>query len=347
MKPDYTTFGFSEHEYYTIEIRPTSKCNYNCYYCTDLHINSNPICSFDHDNFRRLIEVARAATKKKIHVFVCGGEPTVYKDLHNMINTIVGAFVDGDYITVQSNMFKSLKWWEEFTNKLTNHESVIINGSYHNTQQISLPDYINKCLFLKSKQLLGMVSFGYNQRKHVVNDYIMARNTLGDCHCEITPLINASVDQDPNKGNESDNDIDILYDTEDMGAFADYGHFFKPLLKYTTSDKTEYVTRASMWKTRFNNFKNYKCSVSKHKIYVDWDGSCYKCFNEQFANNKPAFNVNNIKQMQKFYTDLKCMDCPFTTCFFDMEYEKVKQDKHVDHKVLDRKWNTVEHRTNS
>lgn len=347
MRPDYTTFGFSHHDYYTIEVRPTSKCNYNCYYCTDLHINSNPICSFDHTQFKKLINTARIATNKKIHVFICGGEPTVYNKLHDMINTITDAFTDQDYVTVQSNMFKPLKWWKEFVNNINSTTNVKINGSYHNTQEINLPEYIEKCIYLKSKQLLGMVSFGYNQVKNVVNDYLIARNVIGVNHCEITPLINASVDQDPTKGNGSDNDIDILYEKEDMNTFADYGHFFQPLLRYTTEESEGFVTRASMWKTRFNNFKNYKCSVSEHKIYVDWDGSCFKCFNEQFANNPPAFNINDDNGIDRFYKDLKCMNCPFTTCFFDMEYQKVKQDKHIERKVLNRKWNTIEYRADS
>ena len=39
----------SEQEHFTIDIRPTSKCNYDCYYCTDTfteglpgHCNTNP-----------------------------------------------------------------------------------------------------------------------------------------------------------------------------------------------------------------------------------------------------------------------------------------------------------------
>ena len=45
----WTEFG-SYHDTYTIEIRPLTKCNYNCYYCTDNRINSNPIINLNVPN---------------------------------------------------------------------------------------------------------------------------------------------------------------------------------------------------------------------------------------------------------------------------------------------------------
>ena len=67
--------------------------------------------------------------------------------------------------------------------------------------------FIKKCLLLKQYGILNMISYGYNSKKDVLPDYKKGKKILGPEHCEIVPLINASVDQDPKKGNETFKEI--------------------------------------------------------------------------------------------------------------------------------------------
>jgi len=328
-------------------LRPTSKCNYNCYYCTDLHINSNPIFNLPIENLLQLIDTAYSKVNMKIHVFICGGEPTLYNEIQTLLKTLMLHMVNIGRITVQTNMSRSVKWFENLCSKLPLHlNNLQINGSYHNTQDgVKITDYIKKCMFLKGNNILGMVSFGYNKHLNVIKDYRRAVKLLGSEHCEITPLINASVDQHPGKGNGSGSDIDHIYKVENMSDLETTGHFFSKTLPYETiSGEHKKTSRADMWLTRNNNFISYKCAVSKYKLYVDWDGNCYKCFNEQFSPVKPAFHITQINPMQEYFNDMKCMLCPFTTCFFDLEYEKIKSNEVVEEIKIDRKYNTNEYR---
>lgn len=335
------SFGQSEFDQFTIELRPTSKCNFNCYYCTDLHINTNKIVPLRVKNIGTLIENIRNNTNKQIHIFVCGGEPTVYSRLNELIVGVSAHMVNDDYITIQSNLSKSIEWWEKFIDE-TKSSPLVINGSYHNTQNVKILDYIKKCMFLKKSSRLGMISFGYNKQKPVLSDYKLACSMIGQEHCEIVPLINASVDQDPAKGNGTDDEIDFLNENESIEEYSQYGHFFQDHLPYTTSDGVTGVTsRNYMWLTRKNNFSGYSCSIPQNKIYIDWDGNCYKCFNEQFSQQQPIFNINSCdtSTIEKYTQTMSCMKCPFTTCFFDLEYQKTACDKHVDIVKIDRQHN--------
>lgn len=341
----YKSIGSQNHSHFTLELRPTSKCNYNCYYCTDLHINSNPINKFKADDIIKLIESIKRNLNLPIHIYICGGEPTLYKDLDDLIIQI-GKYLSGpDYITIQTNLSKPLKWLSKFTKKLISLPiSIKVNCSYHNTQVADIYNYINKCLYLKHVNMLGIISIAYNQRKDVDDNYDKFIKVVGKDYCEVVPLINASVDQDPHKGNNSDSDIDILNAREKDKSH--YGHFFRPTIPCTTSTgETKAVTRNHLWLTRGNNFHGSKCSVSKYKMYIDWDGRCFSCFNYQFADVPPIFHISMTGKFDDYFSNIKCINCPFTTCFFDIEYEKVSQDIEVPVLLIDRKYNTNELRS--
>jgi hypothetical protein len=192
-----------------------------------------------------------------------------------------------------------------------------------------------------------MVSFGYNKIKNVKLDYFKARRILGDDHCEIVPLINSRVDQHENNEG-SGNDIDYIYANENMSEFREYGHFFQDLLECETIDNViKSECRAEMWLRRDNNFLGSSCSVSKHKLYVDWDGNCYNCFNKQYTELSPDAILTDTASIDKYFkAKLHCLDCPFTTCFFDLEYKKTYTDspKEVKEIKLSRSYNTHLHR---
>lgn len=337
----FDTFGSEDHKHFIVELRPTSKCNYNCYYCPDLHINSNPIKSLNLEDLKQLLTTIKQKQKRDIHVFICGGEPTLYAELPELILSMCEYLKETDIVTIQTNLSKPLRWIQEFSGKIEHCNKIVrINGSYHNIQNIDIYSYIIKCLYIKQKRLLGMVSFGYNSRKCVKKDYLTFKNLVGEEHSEIVPLINGSVDQDKNKGNGSDRDIDYIYDHEDMEEFEKYGSFFEYNLKYTDRSKEGKTTHAKMWKTRKNNFLGYKCSVTKHKLYVDWDGSCFGCFNHQFSSAPRLFHIHEHEKIIKYFMEPKCMNCPFTTCFFDLEYKKQKQSTDTKEIKISRKFNT-------
>ena len=87
--------GVDEPTHFTVELRPTTKCNYDCFYCTDLHINENKIVPLSEKNMQKMILYIKKYTGKNVQVFICGGEPTVYTKLTSLINSITNKLTDG------------------------------------------------------------------------------------------------------------------------------------------------------------------------------------------------------------------------------------------------------------
>ena len=336
--------GVDDPTHFTIELRPTTKCNYDCFYCTDLHINENKIIPLSESNMQKMILYIKKYTGKDVQVFICGGEPTVYTKLTSLINSITEVMGKNDYVEIQTNLGLREKKLLLHINEIKNKELLKISVSYHNTMCKNHLTFIKKCMILKNYGLLNMISYGYNSRKNVLHDYNTGKKIIGSEHCEIVPLINASVDQDPNKGNETFKEIDILNEKEKTILWNKDGHFFDNQLQYTKEDGSVIKTsRNEMWLKRNNNFLGTKCSIPKWKVYVDWNGDVYKCFNQQFSTIRPQFNLNNNVK-EEYFKNLSCMDCPFTTCFFDMEYKKTSQQKEVEEVKIDRFFNTQKYK---
>lgn len=329
----------SIHNYFMLEIRPTTKCNYNCFYCTDLHINSNPIIKHNTANIVCLIEYIKRYTNKHIYIYICGGEPTIYPNLHVFINEISVALDINDKLVIQTNLSRNLSWIKNFLEKIECIDIITIACSYHNTQNVHLFDYIKKCLFLKSKDVLEIIYFSYNSKKCVIQDYEQLQEMVGKKYCELAPLILSSVSQIPAEGNYTGKETEFAceasnfkYGTENGGDSS----YFKKNLNYITSNReSKYISHVEAWHTGINNFNGYNCTVSRNKMYIDWDGGCYRCFNEQFSNKPPVFNINHDNfNCDNYFKQLKCMTCPFTTCFFDLDYKKTRQSNITNQEVI-------------
>ena len=237
---------------------------------------------------------------------------------------------------------------QQLISKVNDHRYFKFSASYHNTQCKSHAGFISKCIWLKSRDLLEIVSYGYNHKKKIKSAYESGVSVLGRKFCELVPFINASVDQNVSSSNGSHTDVDVLHHEENIEDMKDTGHFFNDLLYYIDSDGTRVdISLYEMWRTRQNNFLGMSCSVSKWKVYIDWDGGVYRCFNEQFSPIKPIFNVNSIgNNYSEYFKTLKCIDCVFTTCFFDLEYKKTSTETHVDEVKISRYYNTSAYRDN-
>lgn len=57
-------------------------------------------------------------------------------------------------------------------------------------------------------------------------------------------------------------------------------------------EKNLKLVQNELWYKKQNCFKGMLCNVSKERIIIDSDGSCYKCFNEIFDGSiKPKYNI--------------------------------------------------------
>ena len=312
--------GTDENDTYIIEYRPTSKCNYNCYYCTDLHDNKNPIIRNRIAGIEEIITAAKKYKKKKVSLYIYGGEPTLHPDLTKTINMISNHMDSNDVIEVQTNLSRPINWLKEFVVQVDTSK-LKISVSYHNTQPVSITDFLKKCMFLKTRELLSLVSVMWNNRKSPIKDYMTLSRHLGVDLCELAPLIQQTT---PNQ--ELDGEIDYFYSYINNEDIDQHKHSFDKSIKYEFTDRVEYFSRNKIWKDRMNRFKGYTCEVLNDKLYIDWNGECYPCVNDMLDSDIAClFNINslNIRDVAKYLLKGKCT-CVHTTCPFDINSLKYK-----------------------
>ena len=317
-----------EKDVFTVEIKLTSKCNYDCYYCTcnpDIgipgHNNKHKICSFNIDNICMLITQAKNRLNRRINVFIFGGEPTLHKDMISMINDINEVLGPEDEINILSNLSKPIKWFVNMVLKIECTDNVYMSGSYHNIYTNSTT-FLSKCMFLKSKGMLGMVTVMLNKTDldGIANDYEKFKRHLGEGHCEVSLI--TTVNNQP--GNRELDDIYSKYSDEDRSKFK--GTFKKDILVQENGGRSYYTSKSDIWHKSENHYNGYTCSVGKDKINIDWNGDCYSCCNDYYSTKPPLFNINkcNRKTILDHFTNINDVVCPYQTCVFDIEYKKSK-----------------------
>jgi len=317
-----------EKDLFTIEIKLTSKCNYDCYYCTcnpDIgmpgHNNKHKICTFDVDNICTLITQAKKKLDRRINVFIFGGEPTLHKDMISMINDINRVLDPEDEINILSNLSKPIQWFVNMVLEIERLDNVYVSGSYHNTYTNSTT-FLSKCMFLKSRGILGMVTVMLNKTDldGIVCDYNKFKRHLGEEYCEVSLI--TTVNNIPGK-----RELDLIYSkfgSAERKAFK--GTFKEDILVEEASGKSYYTSKADIWHKAENHYSGYTCSVGRDKINIDWNGDCYSCCNDYYSTKPPLFNINECSQevIETHFTNINDVVCPYQTCVFDIEYKKSK-----------------------
>lgn len=314
---NYKTVG-KDLDIFTIEVRLTSKCNYNCYYCTDLHYNKVPFVVHNVKHICELINTAYKHFNKPIYLYIYGGEPTIYPHLFDYIDGLIEG-VDCNVeieIDIQSNLSLKKSWWNKFCNKYSDKNHYIkICGSYHNTQT-NIYKFIEKALILKKYNMLNMISFMYNRKKSVIPDFNFATKILGYEHCEICPLIDSRVSQPL----ESDiAEVSYIKENEDINDFKKHSFFFNDTIPVDNQKKS----RFDFWLSNDNTFTGYLCNTPLDRIVIDWDGSCFFCESHLFSDTPPVFNINNENNYTEYFSNLKPTICKFKKCFFNIESKKI------------------------
>ena len=312
-----------DQDIFTIEVRLTSKCNYNCYYCTDLHYNKVPFVMHNVKHMCDLINAAYRILKKPIYVYIYGGEPTIYPHLYEYLDGLIEKIeCDVDItIDIQSNLSLKLDWWKKFCKKYNGVKQYLkICGSYHNTQS-TIQDFLSKALLLKKYNMLNTVTFMYNKQKNVMSDFNTAVKFLGIQHCEISPLIDSRVSQ-PKESNIDE--LNHIKENENVDNFKSHSFFFDESIHVEEEHGAiKKRSRFDFWLTNDNTFTGCVCATPLDRLVIDWDGSVFYCESHLFSEKAPMFNINDLNNYELYFKNIKPVRCEFKKCFFNIESKKI------------------------
>jgi MoaA/NifB/PqqE/SkfB family radical SAM enzyme len=334
---DLISFG-QQQDYFYIDFRLTTRCNYACYYCIDMHNNYNKIYDFNLDNLRLLVRLL-LKNEKVPYFFIYGGEPTLHSQLFKIIKVLGQELYNIGMIEVQSNLSLDKNYIKKLCKIGSKYSNFILSGSYHNNNNFNL--FLEKCLLIKQYKCLGKITFMYNSKNNILDEFYKTFYLLGRGHVEISPLISGNVIEDPIDGQNSPfYEIEYIYEHENIDKFSNHSYFFQKVIPYKIKDNNEtfYTSRAEIWYNKANNFIDMNCMVNKERLIINYDGQIYSCFNDMFNSltsvfneyerprsychlNDPTMNEEKFDYYLKhrFDCDIKCL---YRKCFFELEHQK-------------------------
>ena len=131
-----------------IELFLGNTCNYNCWYCyPGSHEGDIPWPKLDLiiENLNHLIEYYRAQGKKRVHIHIIGGEPTLWKEFGIFVQQLKQK--QKCVISISTNASRTLRWWNEYGHYI---DHVMI--SCHQ-EQVDIEHVIGVADLLYSKQV--------------------------------------------------------------------------------------------------------------------------------------------------------------------------------------------------
>ena len=306
--------GLSKDEFFYVDFRVSSKCNYSCWYCKDMHNNKIKNTHFDLELLRNFIR----ALNRKCSFFLYGGEPTIHPQFIDIVKVISETSCPESRVEIQTNM--SIK--DEDIHKLINIEKVKILASYHHLN-CDTKDFMLKCL--KSKSILKQITVMYQRdvSESVLEAFKKIDMVFGkSCNVELMPLLCGSIEEDEEQPYR---EIEGFYADKKALEISNSKGYGGATLKGKLSSGEEFETSPNeLWYKKQNCFKGMLCNVSKERIIIDSDGSCYKCFNEIFDGSiKPKYNITiKDRSPEEYLKNLQHMECPYEKCFFEFNHKK-------------------------
>ena len=94
------SFGSEDKDLFCLDYRITTKCNYSCWYCTDMHNNSKKNGKFNIDPVQKMIKIL----DRDIRFFFYGGEPTIHPNFTEAVCGVLEYLSSGSILEIQTNL---------------------------------------------------------------------------------------------------------------------------------------------------------------------------------------------------------------------------------------------------
>jgi len=277
---------------FTLEIHLTEVCNYNCSYC-NLH-NMNRYDKIDYD---KLFSVEYPLNTR---AFILGGEPTVDKNLFELIEKLND---NGIYdIDIQTNLSTNIR---KIVEKLkTNNLKVKFFSSFHN-EFANFKEFVDKNKFLVESGYYGGIHYMWTKRFAAISysRFKILNALFSNVSLEPTYPHSSSLEE-WNKKEE-------LHEFERLNLLQ-YSKRLAPLIKI---DDTEMSVGEALLNNYERGVNGIYCEISKYAItFSTTKNNFYNCCFDLVLNNPIAQNV------------LKCGSCKCVNkiCCDDLQYPKIR-----------------------
>ncbi|AOY75672.1 radical SAM protein [Clostridium formicaceticum] len=289
------------------------QCNYTCSYCF-YKMKEKNVFKVSDDQLRNATNNIASLHNKKIKVDLVGGEPTIFPYYQQLIWDLE-KLPNVEMIQTETNLSRSLKYFEELFSQTVNIEKLTFSASYH-FEFAKQDEFIEKILlFNRYNVRIGITFMAHPDKLQEVKRFIDTCSIyetksvafqlavvldmgMPDPRYKKSDLewINSVNDIFRKNSNKSDSGVCIKYQ-KDGGNI----HEIKISPRRAIADG-------------FNDFRNMQCMAGMDSIRINEKGDVFPamCFwessKDDFCRGKNIFNKD-----EQLYFDSPVI-CPFSCC---------------------------------
>jgi organic radical activating enzyme len=305
-----------------ITLKPCFRCNQQCWFCEEWDNNSS-IWSVDDCELvlSKLMDIPK--DKKKIFIYLYGGEPTLSKQWEYLHYRLVDIFKDRQlFIQTQTNLSLPYTRLEEFLvninkAKLANHV-VDVCSSYHIGKQ-PVDVFIDKLRLCDQHNALGFCFFSTEiekERQFIEEFYKIATIYPDKLKVKFTQLENLLTSAHRKRYEHYLQDEYLL--GEDEGEALEYRYFMRKYPDLRNFFETGWSFRVDGEVLNYNDVKDrgiyrkfrlMRCTAGTNNVVINHDLNVYRCNNYFYENIEPVgisdvnfetyFNCANVCFAQK------------------------------------------------
>ncbi len=293
-----------------IDILLGNYCNYKCWYCfpgSNTGTHKFPSLYLIKRNLAHLINYYKEHTNKKVFdIHFCGGEPTHWKQLPELIKFLKQEF--NCLISMTSNGSKDIDWWKENAQYFDR-----IHLSCHH-EFVNIIEFRNLCDYL------------YEQNVVVSASVMMDPNAWDTC-MEIVDYLKRSRKKWTIRYAELIGSF-IKYTDEQKKVLANHRArrvnlwFFWKNNKYHRSIVTALDELGKKYRLkdnelllkRLNNFNGWECTVGVNWINVSMNGDISGTCGQTLYGNKHNYNLYDVDFTDVFKPNIQPSLCTKAEC---------------------------------
>lgn len=313
--------NIQDPEFLRIEYMPGNVCNYKCNYCfpgSNEGDKNWPDVEIVKTNLGHLLDHYRKQGKTKSHIYLIGGEVTLWKNVESLCSYLKENF--NTTIELSTNGTRKADWWERNA-KNFDHINVSVHREFCNIEHI-----IEVCDIL------------YEKGVYVGADVLFDPQAFDQCISFVEQLKN-SKHQWPIlakavhfKGVHRYNQEQLDYLSTMVKRYPPMDWYQEKIVRrprevriiHDTGEVTTVNDVNWVVKNKLNFFKGWSCNVGVDLIKIFPDGKITANCNQTLYGNNFDFNLYQEDFVEKFNPELRPVICskPICVCSEEMNCNK-------------------------
>lgn len=311
---------------------PNNVCNYNCRYCFPHSHDGDFLSPSNLDliikNFNYLAsEYNKKLGKKIIHLKLSGGEPTLWKDLGQFIESVKKE--NDIYFTIISNGSRTLRWWKDYGHLIDNAHLSFHLGQANLDHMIAVADTLHG---MGKKTTVKVLMDPYQW-----DDGIKAVEYMKINSNEPWFIVVGEVEEPINSGLVSIRNVtqeDKKYTLDQIAYLKDSRKRIPPpewfeknkflldigaIRLYESvaqfADGTEIKANPDYYiNNTWNSFKGWSCNIGLESIFINWDGSISGSCGQKLYSLDYFYNILASDFSEKFLITPTPAICEYYNC---------------------------------